>query len=171
MSLAEYELVARVGKARGLEGEVTATSVGDLPFCIYPGLRVHVVPPTMYGTRELVVSSVEEGTGSTYRLHFEEVESIDDAEQIAGRYLLADVLDLDDVALGDGCLGRMVLDERYGELGTIDEVIETLAHPVWVVHGPYAEVLIPVIDDVILSYPDDPADPIHTRVMDGLIEP
>ena len=88
MSCTEYELVARVGKARGLEGEVTATTAGNLPFSVYEGLHVHVVPPTLDGPRELDVCSVCEGAGNTYQLRFDGVDSIDAAEQIAGRFLL-----------------------------------------------------------------------------------
>lgn len=169
MSHPQYELVARVGKARGLEGEVTATTAGDLPFCVYEGLRVHVVPPTLYGVRELTVTLVEDGPGSTYRLRFEEVSSIGAAEQLAGRYLLADAddLDLSDTRLHE--MGRRVIDERHGDLGEIVEVIETAANDVWVVRGPLGEVLVPVIDDVIVAYPDDTTQPIRIAVMDGLV--
>lgn len=170
MASTEYELVARVGKARGLEGEVTATAAGDLPFSVYAGLRVHVVPPTMYGRRELTVSSVEDGSGNTYRLMFEEIDSIDDAEQLAGRFLLAAEDDLDIVETSAHDIGRSIVDERYGELGTITEVIETPANDVWVVQGPRGEVLVPIIDDVIVEYPEDSQASIRTALMDGLLE-
>lgn len=170
MAKASYELVAHVGKARGLEGEVTATTVGDLPFFVREGLHVHVVPPSLYGPRQLDVSEViESGTGG-YRLRFDGVDSIDDAELIAGRYLLANVADLEDFEEFDSEIGLQVMDERYGDLGTIEEIIETPANDVWVVRGARGEVLIPVIDDVIVSYPEDPSDPLVTHVMDGLIE-
>lgn len=170
MSRAEYELVARVGKARGLEGEVTATTAGNLPFSVYEGLHVHVVPPTLQGPRELDVISVSEGAGNTYQLRFEGIDTIDVAEQIAGRFLLADVRDLEGLDNPLLEIGRMVVDERHGELGEIREVIETAAHDVWVIDGPYGEVLVPVVDEVIVSYPEAANEAIRTRVMDGLIE-
>ena len=67
-------------------------------------------------------------------------------------------------------IGRTVVDERHGELGEIREVIETAAHDVWVIDGPYGEVLVPVVDEVIVSYPEAADEAIRTRVMDGLIE-
>lgn len=170
MTGSKYELVARVGKARGLEGEVTAQSVGNLPFLVYEGLRVHVVPPSLYGPRDVVVSTVLDAPGNSHRLRFEGVDSIDDAEQIAGRYLLAAVDELDGFEEYVDEIGMRVVDERFGDLGVIDEIIETAAHEVWVVHGPHGEVLIPVVDEVIVAYPDDDAQPIRTHVMDGLIE-
>lgn len=170
MADAQYELVAHVGKARGLEGEVTATTVGDLPFFVYEGLHVHVVPPSLRGPRHLVVSEVIESGGSAYRLRFAGVDTIDDAEQIAGRYLLANVADLDGYEDYGSEIGLRVEDERFGDLGIIEEIIETPANDVWVVRGRYGEVLIPVIDDVIVSYPQDITDPMVTHVMDGLID-
>lgn len=170
MSRTEYELVARVGKARGLEGEVTATTAGNLPFSVYEGLHVHVVPPTLQGPRELDVISVIEGAGNTYQLRFEGIDTIDAAEQIAGRFLLADVRNLEGLDNPLLEIGRTVVDERHGELGEIREVIETAAHDVWVIDGPYGEVLVPVVDEVIVSYPEAADEAIRTRVMDGLIE-
>lgn len=63
-----------------------------------------------------------------------------------------------------------IVDERHGELGEIREVIETAAHDVWVIDGPHGEVLVPVVDEVIVAYPDDDDGVIRTRVMDGLLE-
>jgi 16S rRNA processing protein RimM len=172
MSCADYELVARVGKTHGLEGEVTATAAGDLPFSVYEGLHVFVVPPTIYGQRELVVSSINEATVDKYYLRFEDVDSIEDAEQIAGHFLLADAQDIEEYFDDDYMIeiGRSVIDEEHGELGKIVEVIETPANDVWVVHGAYGEVLIPVVDEVIVSLPEEPGIPIRTCIMDGLLE-
>lgn len=167
---ASYELVARVGKARGLEGEVTVQIAGDLPFCLYEGLEVHVVPPTLYGPRDIRIASVDELASGQLVLSFEGVDSIDAAEQIAGRWLLAavDDLDLDDDP--NWFIGCAVTDERYGDLGQVTELIETPANDVIVVDGPYGEVLVPVIDEVIVEVPQQDGNPIVTHVMDGLID-
>lgn len=170
MSCTEYELVARVGKARGLEGEVTATTAGNLPFSVYAGLHVHVVPPSLQGPRELDVTSVSEGAGNTYQLRFAGIDTIDAAEQIAGRFLLADERDLEGLDMPLREIGRTVIDERHGELGQIKEIIETAAHDVWVIEGQHGEVLVPVVDEVIVDYPEDADAAIRTHVMDGLLE-
>ena len=86
------------------------------------------------------------------------------------RLLLADVRDLEDLDMPVRDIGRRVVDERHGELGEIREVIETAAHDVWVIDGPHGEVLVPVVDEVIVAYPDDDDGVIRTRVMDGLLE-
>lgn len=167
---AEYELIARVGKTRGLEGKVTAQPAAGLPLCLHEGLEVHVVPPTLYGPRHMRIASVEELAGGQLVLSFQGVESIDDAEQLTGRWLLAavDELDLEDDP--DWFIGVSVHDERYGDLGRVVELIETPANDVIVVEGPYGEVLVPVIDEVIVEVPQQDGLPIVTHVMDGLIE-
>ena len=167
-----YELIARVGKTRGLEGKVTVHETGGLPLCIYEGLVVHVVPPTLYGPRQLTVAGVAELGDSTVVAEFEEVTDIEVAAELTGRYLLARVDDLD---FGEDeeawlLIGREVEDERYGMLGTVVEFIETPANDVLVIDGPYGEVLIPVIEDVIVDVPDDDDAPLVTHVMDGLID-
>ena len=130
---------------------------------------MHVVPPTLYGPRDLTIASIQELAGQLV-LSFREVDSIDDAEQIAGRWLLAarEDLDVDDEL--DWVIGCTVSDERYGELGQVCELIETAANDVLVVQGSYGEVLVPVIDEVILEVPQQDGQPILTHIMDGLIE-
>ena len=171
MQNTHYELVARIGKTRGLEGKVTASGAGDLPFALYEGLAVHVVPPTLYGPRNLSVANIEESTENVFVVQFEGIDSIEDAEQIAGRCLLAKTEDIDacDFEYFDE-VGRIVIDERYGELGEIVELIVTPANDVWVVDGQYGEVLIPVIEDVVIDVPDNVDESIRTHVMDGLVE-
>lgn len=171
MQFAHYELVARVGKTRGLEGKVTASAAGDLPFALYEGLEVCVVPPSLYGPRELTVECIDESSDNIFLVQFEGIDSIDDAEQIVGRYLLAKTDDLDPYDYEQyEEIGRSVIDERYGALGEIVEIIFTPANDVWVVNGAHGEVLIPVIEDVVLDIPEDVNESIRTRVMDGLVE-
>lgn len=169
----QYELVARVGKARGLEGEVTAMPADGLPLCLRAGLRVHVVPPTLYGPRDITIARVRAGKGSGFVLAFEEVTTRDDAEQVAGRWLLADARDLEfdaDEAVPATLIGLPVVDERYGELGTVTELIETPANDVLAVEGRYGEVLVPLIDQTVVSVPEQAADPLVTHIMDGLVD-
>lgn len=65
--------------------------------------------------------------------------------------------------------GYRVSDAERGDLGEVRETIITGANNVWVVHGPYGEVLVPVIDDVLLDV-DDETRTIHVQLLPGLIE-
>ena len=169
---ARYELIAHVGKARGLEGKVTASPAAGLPLILHEGLACHVVPPTRYGPRHITIASVEELAGGTLVLGFREVDTIEAAEQVAGRSLLANIEDLEyeagheDLAWLIGC---QVEDERYGALGSVAELIETPANDVAVVQGPYGEVLVPLIADVLVQVPAAEGESLLTHVMDGLI--
>ena len=170
---ARYELIARVGKARGLEGKVTASPAAGLPLVLREGLACHVVPPTRYGPRHIVIASAEELSGGTLVLGFRGVETIEAAEQIAGRSLLANIEDLkyeagyEDSAWLIGCA---VEDERYGTLGAVTELLQTPANDVAVVQGPYGEVLVPLIDEVLVRVPATEGEPLLTHVMDGIID-
>jgi len=58
---------------------------------------------------------------------------------------------------------------RELELGTVVDVIVTGANDVWVIDGPYGEVLVPVIDDVVRDV-DEENGTARTRLLDGLID-
>ena len=167
---ARYELIAHVGKARGLEGKVTASVAGGLPLVLHEGLVCHVVPPTRFGPRRITLASVEELSAGTLVLGFREVETIEAAEQIAGRSLLANIDDIEYEEGPERLLGCEVADERYGALGTVTELLQTPANDVAVVQGPYGEVLVPLIDEVVVQVPESEGEPLLTRVMDGLID-
>lgn len=142
-----------------------------LPFLIHEGMRVALTPPALDRDRFVRVLEVS-GDDRSPLVSFSCSRSLHDAESLAGCYVLAPVDELDleplDVAFND-LLGRTVLDERFGELGRIVEIMETPANDVWVVDGAsYGEVLLPVIEDVVSFIPDQ--GPIPVRIMDGLIE-
>ncbi len=60
-------------------------------------------------------------------------------------------LDSLDAAYTD-LMGREVVEERFGSLGMVAEIMSTPANDVWVVEGDrYGEVLIPVIEQVVLD--------------------
>ena len=87
-------------------------------------------------------------------------------ELLVRRDLVAD--GFDEPADEDDLVGRAVEDAEHGLLGTIEDVIVTGANDVWVVHGPFGEILIPVIDDVVLDAGEGEG-PIIVRLLDGLM--
>ena len=157
----QYKNIARVVKPHGRKGEVLAQPLRGLPSVLTPGMRVALTPPALKRDRFCTVVSVTD-TG----------DDLTAAEGITGCYVLAnrDDFELDslDAAYTD-LMGREVVDERFGLLGTIVEIMSTPANDVWVVEGNrYGEVLIPVIEQVVLDLPDQGT--ISVRVMDGLID-
>jgi 16S rRNA processing protein RimM len=62
-----------------------------------------------------------------------------------------------------------VFDGERGLIGEITDVIITGANDVWVIEGPFGEVLIPVIDQVIGDI-DEEAGTVHITLLPGLID-
>jgi 16S rRNA processing protein RimM len=52
-------------------------------------------------------------------------------------------------------------------LGAISEVLRGPAQDVWVIRGPYGEVMLPAVDEVVLGVSDDA--PIEVRAPEGSV--
>jgi len=171
MAESPYVPVGRVVKTHGLKGEVSVAAAPGLPLTSLVGLEVWIVPPPA-SARSGRIESVRPGPkGPLVKLSG--FNNLDDARAVTGCDLLARREDLpsgwDDVVEEDEDLvGRPVVDEEHGLLGTIVEVILTGANDVWVVEGPFGEILIPVIDDVVLGVEDD-GTTIAVQLLDGLM--
>ena len=166
-----YRSIARVEKSHGRKGEVVTVPVHGLPSLVRTGLEVACVPPDLRGSRWHTVESVafDDRAGALVRLSG--VATLDAAEALVGKTLLARVSDLpSDLALHDPerLVGRTVTDVALGELGTISEVMCGPANDVWVIEGPFGEVLVPVVDVVVSEVPDE--GPIEVRVPTGLVD-
>ena len=163
--------IARVQRAHGKEGEVLVRPVRGLPLLLTPGITVALTPPALDRDRFTRVESVTD-RGDDVLVRFEGIDGIDLAESVEGCYVLArrDALDLSPLmAPVSALLGRAVVDGRYGVLGTIQEVMETPANDVWVIDGgPYGEVLVPVIEQVVPCIPENGE--VAVTLPDGLIE-
>lgn len=167
-----YRNIARVMKTHGSKGEVVVAALRGLPFALRAGMSVCLTPPALHRDRFTEAVEVAEPLDGEARVHFAGVGDLTSAEGIVGCFVLARRSDLDltdmDVAFED-LIGRDVVDERYGEIGRIEEVMETPANDVWVVRGSdHGEILLPVIDQVVPAIPEE--GPIHVHVLDGLIE-
>lgn len=164
-----YRTIARVAKARGRRGEVVTEPVRGLPSLVREGLEVAVLPPDLRGPRWRTVTSVA-GDGRSGRLvALSGVGDVSAAEALVGRVLLARERDLPaDLALHDPerLVGRTVVNEPDGRAARIREVMTGPANDVWVLEAEGAEVLVPVVDEVVSHVPDE--GPIPVRVPRGL---
>lgn len=64
--------------------------------------------------------------------------------------------------------GLEVVDRRLGLLGTLDEMFTTAAHDIYVVHGPFGEVLIPAVASMVLAV-DSAAGRVEVDLPEGLV--
>lgn len=173
MSGTPYRNIARVVKARGLEGKVLVHITEGLPFCIYEGLEVHIVPPLLDVARSGLVESVESAGDGSCVIAIEGIESIHDAEKLCGRCLLALDADLDLNAEEDMVLvvGRRVASDDGRMLGTVSEYLVTKANDVLVVERENgSELLVPIIEETIVSVPESEDEPIVVHLLEGLEE-
>lgn len=153
----DYRIIARVAKAHGSYGKVVCTPADGLPLLLRSGLDVWVVPPTLKGPRHGSVTSVEEGErGALVGLSCCSDRS--DAEDVAGRYLLAARADLpEDLVLRDAAeaVGLPIEDVTLGPIGSVVEVLEGPVQDVWVVDGPFGEVLVPAVEELLVDIDDE----------------
>ena len=167
-----YRNIARVVRPHGSKGEVLVAPLRGLPLLVHEGMRVALTPPALKRERFSVVERVRGISDEGAIVQFSCSQSLSEAEPLSGCYLLADAAGLDIgplTAAVDELIGRAVIDDRHGELGTIREVLETPANDVWTVDGtPRGEILIPVISDVIDAIPLHGPIPVH--IMDGLLD-
>lgn len=167
---AGYRRIARVAKAHGTHGEVVAVSVDGLPAVLKPGLRVCAVPPRLRGDRWHVVEDVETSDAGQL-VTLSGVESLGEARELVGSWLLAAEADLPEgLAAHDarGLRGREVRDARLGLVGTIEDVLYGPANDVWVVRGRAGETLVPVVD-AIVGRVDYGGGPIRVDLPVGLV--
>jgi len=169
MDASPFTAVAKVVKTRGLDGAVAVTSlIGfDLAAAV-GGLPLWPVPPR-WVPRPLHVEAVQPGRASV--VTFREVRDVTTARKLVGALLLAQTDLLPEVVRksDDLLIGFAVIDESRGRLGEIADVIVTGANDVWVVNGPFGEVLVPVIPDVVLRLDTD-ARTALVRLLPGLID-
>ena len=139
--------------------------VHGLPSLMREGLKVAVVPPQLKGSRWHTVEEATDDGRAGQLVSFADVTTIDGAQGLVGRYVLASREDLPDEKLDVSELevvGRQVTDEGLGLSGTIAEVMVGPANDVWVIDvAGEGELLLPVIDQVVGEVPEKGAIPVN----------
>ena len=163
--------IARLVKKHGTAGELSASELAGPLDELPHGLAVWVVPPPEHPL-QLRLSGVRPGPKGPL-LTLSGIDTPERARELVGRYLLADQEGLPDGWLGEHAadpIGLEVIDVERGRLGRVVDTIATGANDVWVVSGgSVGEVLLPVIDDVVLSV-DEERRTAKVRLLPGLID-
>jgi len=167
---ASFVRVGRVVKAHGLDGEFVLTPAHSLEPDALVGLDAWVVPPMDAGAVPHTITACRPASRGIL-LTLDGIDSSDQARTLAGRWLLASADAVPAVgADDDDVTDYRVVDEVRGLLGAVRETIVTGANDVLVVDGgPFGEVLVPVIDDVVLDV-DDAKRSISVRLLPGLLD-
>ena len=129
-------------------------------------LKVRPLTPGGDALREATAIVLRRGeSAETYRLRkasvhkgnllvrLEGLEDIESAEPLVGSEVLLPYNQLGELSEDEyywhELQGMVVTDGRCGDLGTIDDILTTAAHDIYVVNGPRGEVLIPAVDEFI----------------------
>lgn len=165
-----FVTIGRIVRTHGLDGEVAFKP--DASFAASPpvGLEVWFVPPPS-GVRTARVATTREGPKGPL-VRFDGIDDIASASPLRGTTVLAERSSLPPeliVERAQDPVGLAVRDEEHGALGEVVDLIVTGANDVWVVHGDLGEVLIPVIDDVVLTVDED-SRTAHVRLLPGLLD-
>ncbi|PQB08035.1 16S rRNA processing protein RimM [Polaribacter filamentus] len=111
--------------------------------------------------------------GNQLRVQFEDVYSDEEADSIlkCGVYLPLDLLPklTGDKFYFHEVIGFTVIDENYGEVGTLVHINDKAAQPLFEIDSDGKEVFIPMIDDFIKEV-DRANKTIHVTAPEGLIE-
>ncbi len=170
-SVTPYMNVARIVKTHGRKGEVVVAPLDGLPFCLEVGMRVCLTPPPLRGERFHVVERI--GGGDQAIVSFSGVTDLNASEPLVGKLVLArkdDVPEAEAELLVLDCVGNPMVDDVHGDIGVIQELIQLPANDVWRVDGgPYGEVLVPVIDEVVLELPEQEDGPVLVHLLPGIL--
>lgn len=149
---------------------MTVAPRDGLSLSLLAGVDVWIVPPPDSGAIPRRLSDVRPGPkGSLVRISG--VETPAEAHEVVGRYLVARGEEVPAAeSPTERMVGMAVHDSKRGTIGTVAEVIETGANDVLVVEdGPFGQVLVPVIDQVVLEVDED-ENVVRVELLEGLIE-
>ncbi len=166
---APYRRVGRIQKSHGIKGEVVVALTDGLSAGDISDVDVWVVPPVPPMSARRIVDARTAPRGVIVAL--EGVDTSGDARDLVGRWLLAKSESLPEAqpATSD-VIGYRVIDTQRGYLGVVTDVIITGANDVFVVdEGPFGQVLLPVIDEVVRTLDAD-AGEVTVDILDGLID-
>jgi 16S rRNA processing protein RimM len=165
-----FALLGRIVKTHGLKGEVSVQFDYDFSLEELTGLDVWLVPPPASLSSARIRSVRVSPKSTLVALHG--VDDIASAESLVGTRILARTADLPpdlaNPAESSDPRGLAITDIEHGPLGTVINVIVTGANDVWVLDGPFGEVLLPVIDNVVLGI-DWSARAASVRVLPGIL--
>lgn len=166
---APYRRVGRVTRVHGTTGEVVISLADGLSARDLDGLKVWIVPPPAHV--QLYALDDPRSTSRGILVRMSGITDGASARGLVGRWLLAREADLPPVpSRDDGFLGYTVRDTVRGDIGRVTERIVTGANDVLVVeHGPFGQVLVPVIPDVMREV-DEHDRVLHVTLLDGLID-
>jgi len=145
-------LMGKVGKPHGLRGQVKIHSHASSRDNFFPGRTVYL--SRGQEMKEWVIAEVKAQPRSLL-LKFQGLDNRDQAQGLCDYSLYLQEKDLQPLPEGEyywcQLIGSRVYNDRDVFLGLIAEIFPTPAHDIWVIRGGEKEILLPAVEDFILS--------------------
>jgi 16S rRNA processing protein RimM len=164
-------VIGRITKPHGVQGEVRVAVHTDLPERFMWLEQVYVSAEEDDDAPEAVTVEGVRFNGQIILLKLAGSDNRDSADTLRGQWLQIPVAEA--IPLEDGeyylyqLIGLSVETEQGESLGTVTDLIETGANLVFVVNGSSGELLLPDIDEVVVSIDVD-AKRMIVRLLPGL---
>ncbi|MBX6351411.1 MAG: 16S rRNA processing protein RimM [Clostridia bacterium] len=146
--------LGRIVAPHGLRGEVRVALESDFPERL-PGRAVVVARDGDDPGWPTAVLAARPARGGLWLVRLRGLESRSAAEALRGRSLWVEAASLPPLPAGrwyvHEVVGLKALDEGGRELGQVAEVVSTPANDVYVVRGPFGEVLVPAVRSIVLA--------------------
>jgi 16S rRNA processing protein RimM len=161
----------RSTKVHGINGELILVTENLLKFEILETeqlfIRIDGLPVPFF------LSTLEERNEKTFVLLFDSISSRDEADELVGCQVLIEQKkkksSLKKKIQTATIVGYTVVDEKRGNIGIIEEIVEYPGHSVLKVVKNKNEILIPLHEDIILEV-DDTEKKVFIAAPEGLID-
>jgi len=167
----DYVEVGYVAKAHGVQGEVKISfDVHDLSD--YLNRKSFWLAHKNGVEKEWEISRMRLADKHVI-VKFKDIRYRDEAEQLVGMTLFVPQTDLPQLPEGEfyyfEIIGFDVVDKQLGKLGKVKDIVETGSQDIILMEYHNQEVLIPVVDQIVLSA-DKNQRCVYTHLPDGLLE-
>jgi 16S rRNA processing protein RimM len=163
--------VGYIAGSHGLHGALRVRT--DNPDSTTLGALERLFVETATGRREFKVLSVSALGGGHQRVVLEGIDDADAAQALRGGAVMVTAADLPPLKEGEfyyfQIAGAEVILTDGQRLGTIEDIMPTGGHDVWVVRDGQREVLVPVIADVVKAM-DLEARRVTIEAVPGLLD-
>jgi 16S rRNA processing protein RimM len=159
----DFLLIGKVARPHGLRGQVKVYSYASSFESFFAGRKLYLSQNEEM--QALLISEVKVQAHSLL-LHFQGLNNRQQAEAISGYSLYIDEKDLQTLPEGEyywyQLIGSRVFNEQDRFLGFLEEIFSTPAHDIWVVRDEKKELMLPAVEDFVISV-DLPQGEIRVR--------
>ena len=166
--------IGRVGKSHGLKGEVKIDFILDDFELISELSLVYLKRPggEMVPHRLINVRFAGPPSNQSFFVLFDKIDDRNKADSLKDCGLMIEDKNAEewkDIEEEDPIIHFSIVDQALGSVGKVTETLETAAHLILICSSEAGEIMIPYVDEYILSVDDDMA-VIHCMNLNQLME-